>query len=407
MYQSSNTRKVALTSLCLIFVALASATNHITLKSEESFRLEQSTKVYKTLLDQYFDMFDRFLEGGRATVFSPNVMKCSQKIRNTSLAFNQTFVNYYNPKNANATMDKYVFNFTKVVSNNGSDAVGECYTTGFNFYSYILMRASQYKQFTTLMTSFLQNLIGNILNFNTIYQNIVNANNAGKYSDVYFYIGRLTYLIIYFDPIEDSPLFDQSSPLDITEYLLKGNAPTVQQTIGVFDMITETAMSFLNSSIGISSPNSTICISNITALNQSVTTLVNQFNLKLYDKMGPTLKRIVQSVDPITFACYYSGFEYVRVLYDYFLTIIDVNKLTYNIFHNAGRIYDATTDLIDNFRFGDYAVKKYWHRIGNDIGLIINQISYKPTNFDPYVKPNGNSSKKLNQYNGEEALSLF
>ena len=56
------------------------------------------------------------------------------------------------------------------------------------------------------MTAFLQNLIGNILNFNTIYQNIVNANNSGNMKDVYFFIGRLTYIIIYFDPLVDSSL---------------------------------------------------------------------------------------------------------------------------------------------------------------------------------------------------------
>lgn len=167
--------------------------------------LEQATVVYKTVLDEYFDLFDRFLEGFRATVFSPNVMKCSQKIRGTSLQFNTTFVNYVKAPKA-SPIDQYVFNFTRVVSTNGSDAVGECYTTAFNVYSYILMRASQFTDFTSVITAFLQNLIGNILNFNTIYQNIVNANNAGKMSDVYFYIGRLSYLIVYFDPMVDASL---------------------------------------------------------------------------------------------------------------------------------------------------------------------------------------------------------
>lgn len=29
-------------------------------------------------------------------------------------------------------------------------------------------------------------------------------------SDVYFFIGRLTYLILYFDPIIEAPLFDET-----------------------------------------------------------------------------------------------------------------------------------------------------------------------------------------------------
>lgn len=110
--------------------------------------------------------------------------------------------------------------------------------------------------------------------------------------------------------------------------------------------------------------------------------------MKLYDKMGTTIKKMIQAVDPISFACYYSGFEYSQILWEYVLTIIDVNKLTYNIFHNAGQIYDSTTNLIDNFRFNTPYEHSYWKRIGNNIGLIINQISYKPSNYDPYNNKN-------------------
>lgn len=91
---------------------------------------------------------------------------------------------------------------------------------------------------------------------------------------------------------------------------------------------------------------------------------------------------MIRSVHPIAFACYYSGFEYYQILLDYFYTIIDVNKLIYNVFHNAGHIYDSVTNLIDNFRFVDPGVREYWIRIGWDIGFIINQISYKPKDYE-------------------------
>jgi hypothetical protein len=69
--------------------------------------------------------------------------------------------------------------------------------------------------------------------------------------------------------------------------------------------------------------------------------------------MGTTLRRMIQAVNPIAFACYFSGFEYAQVLVDYFYTVIDLNKLAYNIFHNAGPIYDTVTDLVALFRFGN------------------------------------------------------
>jgi hypothetical protein len=92
---------------------------------------------------------------------------------------------------------------------------------------------------------------------------------------------------------------------------------------------------------------------------------------------------MIQSVNPITFACYFSGFEYYQILLEYIYTIIDVNKLVFNVFHNAGNIYDATTDVIDNFRFNSPAYRSYWQRIASDIGLVINQIAYKPSDYDP------------------------
>jgi hypothetical protein len=100
--------------------------------------------------------------------------------------------------------------------------------------------------------------------------------------------------------------------------------------------------------------------------------------------MGSTLRKIIQSVNPIAFACYFSGFEYFQVLDNYFDTFTDINKLTYNVFHNAGAIYDTTVDLIDLFRYGDPNYRYYWQTIGNGAGYILKQISYKPKNYDPY-----------------------
>jgi len=84
-----------------------------------------------------------------------------------------------------------------------------------------MMRVGQFKDFVSFTTAFLQNLIGNILNFNTIYQNIVSANAANNTMNVYFYFGRLSYMIVYFDPIVDSPLTVQpmTPVVDIQTYL--------------------------------------------------------------------------------------------------------------------------------------------------------------------------------------------
>ena len=93
------------------------------------------------------------------------------------------------------------------------------------------MRSALFPDTVSIMTAFLQNLIGNILNFNTLYTNIVNANLAGKMSDVYFFMGRLTYLIIYFDPIDAEALTSEAAAAvlpDFSSFLINDKYNSLQ-----------------------------------------------------------------------------------------------------------------------------------------------------------------------------------
>jgi hypothetical protein len=100
--------------------------------------------------------------------------------------------------------------------------------------------------------------------------------------------------------------------------------------------------------------------------------------------MGNTLKAMFQTVDPLTFGCYYSVFEFGQIVQDYFSTVQDIDRLFYNIVHNMGKIYDNTVASIDLIRFGEPNNPNYWKNIGYYAGNSINQIFYKPRNYDPY-----------------------
>ena len=137
------------------------------------------------------------------------------------------------------------------------------------------------------------------------------------------------------------------------------SAPTVAgfNTWGLFyDLPT----SFFQASIGSVSLNSTICLGNVSVLNESSYILYQQNNLKLYDKMGTTLKSMMQAVYPVTYACYFSMFEYLQVVQDYFETVLDVNKLFYNLVHNMGNIYDDIEGIIQLVLTGDAGERDYW-----------------------------------------------
>lgn len=95
-------------------------------------------------------------------------------------------------------------------------------------------------------------------------------------TDVYFFIGRLTYLILYFDPIVEASL---QAP-EFAQY--HHNKYNLQQQFNfnkedpstVISIVFDLPSSFLNSSIAISSPNSSICMGNLSMLNQSAGMLV-------------------------------------------------------------------------------------------------------------------------------------
>jgi hypothetical protein len=76
--------------------------------------------------------------------------------------------------------------------------------------------------------------------------------------------------------------------VDPVEFLLRQDAK-----LSMFTIITEVGSSFLNASIGSVSPNTSVCVGNISSFNDSITLLINQYKLKLYDKMGFTFKRMV------------------------------------------------------------------------------------------------------------------
>jgi hypothetical protein len=58
--------------------------------------------------------------------------------------------------------------------------------------------------------------------------------------------------------------------------------------------------------------------------------------------------------------------------------------LSYNVVHNLGKIYDNTVAMIDLLRFGDANNRNYWRNLGYYAGNSLNQIFYKPRNYDPF-----------------------
>lgn len=61
---------------------------------------------------------------------------------------------------------------------------------------------------------------------------------------------------------------------------------------------------------------------------------------------GYSTYTMIKQVDVLFFSCYVMFFEYVEALEKYVDTLTDVDKLLYNLTHNAGNIYDLTVEAI-------------------------------------------------------------
>ena len=89
-----------------------------------------------------------------------------------------------------------------------------------------------------------------------------------------------------------------------------------------------------------------------------------------------------KAIDPVSFACYYSIFEFMQIGKDYFFTIQDMNKLAYNLIHNLGRIYDNVADLIDLFNDVKLDELNWWKKTGYLLGDSVSQVFNKPADYE-------------------------
>lgn len=71
--------------------------------------------------------------------------------------------------NGTKRQEDYVFNMTRVISNSTADAAGDCYLAGYDVFFYYYLKSTGFIDAMDYLSAFLQNLIGNIISFNSIY----------------------------------------------------------------------------------------------------------------------------------------------------------------------------------------------------------------------------------------------
>ena len=106
---------------------------------------------------------------------------------------------------------------------------------------------------------------------------------------------------------------------------------------------------FIDASFGDASPNSSICTTNITrVISYGIAfwvQITDPTEENLY-KASISVENVLASVHPITFSCYYSVYEFGTTGDYYMETIVDFQKISFNLVEKLGQIYDTIFFLL-------------------------------------------------------------
>ena len=106
------------------------------------------------------------------------------------------------------TNQDYVFNTTEWISYSLAPSSRYCVTGVLEFYTWGLTKFNLFDSFGDVFAAWLQNLLGNVITFNTLYSKIEEALEAGNKKEIYYWYGRFITLFINFEPIVADPADD-------------------------------------------------------------------------------------------------------------------------------------------------------------------------------------------------------
>lgn len=180
----------------------------------------------------------------------------------------------------------------------------------------------------------------------------------------YYWYGRLTYMMLDFDPIDldDGSLDDDDIPLqqimenidllsnfnETKKHLQAAPAARLVKSPIVKGMGSNSydfIYHFMNSSIGTSSPNSTICEESIGTFDDASSYFFLSMGRDNYNASSFAFEDMLEQTYPISFSCYYSMHEFSGIGQQYVSGASAFDTLMYNFVHRLGFMVD-TINLI-------------------------------------------------------------
>ena len=102
--------------------------------------------------------------------------------------------------------ESYIFNTTYWISYSLGPASRYCFMVGLEGYYWGWTKVEIYDGFVDGFLAWLENLLGNVITFNALYNKITDAADSDNLREQVYWYGRLCTLIINFDPIPEDQL---------------------------------------------------------------------------------------------------------------------------------------------------------------------------------------------------------
>jgi len=157
-------------------------------------------------------LWTAYLLGANASWYAPNSTICF----NNALNIAQFDVDLLMIKYMYGNVRDNMLNTTYFISNI-SDVSYSCLDAGENLYVYAMYKFRLFgEDWTNVLLGALQNLLKMTLSINKINNKLQEADDAGRYDEVYYHFGRITQLLMDYDPVI---LEDAGNPLSDPDFV--------------------------------------------------------------------------------------------------------------------------------------------------------------------------------------------
>jgi hypothetical protein len=189
-----------------------------TVLNVKNMRLMQEDGEWDSDVQMKFAYARAFLEGFKSDETFPSALNCTTNLEDSIYILNDT-KNEWRDNNETSASDK-IFDTTYWISYNLGPSSRYCFEVGIQSWWWYASKQLAYDGFISGFLAWLQNLLGGAITFNALYRKIKEADEAENVREMYFWYGRLTTLIVNFDPIpEDNLEFDRLEEDELTELM--------------------------------------------------------------------------------------------------------------------------------------------------------------------------------------------